>query len=65
MLFNCIQCGKMISSRKEVCPYCNKDVSAVAEELLKTQKAPFLQKKTQTKQFKEKHKGTILSFMIR
>ena len=47
MLFNCFSCGKLISLKKELCPYCMVDLmqarQAVEEEV--KQKKPVLKPK--------------------
>lgn len=48
MLFNCFSCGKLISLRKELCPYCMVDLNTARESVeveLKGKKAPALKKK--------------------
>jgi uncharacterized OB-fold protein len=33
MLFNCFSCGKLISLKKELCPYCMVDLNAARESV--------------------------------
>lgn len=55
MLFNCLKCGKNISSKKDICPYCQVEISAFSH--IHTQH----QKRT----LRERYKDTILSHVIR
>lgn len=55
MLFNCLRCGKKISSCKDICPYCKVDITKISEELS--------EKLVLNKTVKEKYKGTIFSFV--
>ncbi|MBI2464199.1 hypothetical protein HYV57_04545 [Candidatus Peregrinibacteria bacterium] len=56
MIFNCLRCGKSISSMREVCPYCKIENS----EMWRSIGSANLKKAV-----KEKYKGTILSFVLR
>lgn len=53
MVFNCLRCGKAISSGRDVCPYCKIDVT----DLIMTMGIE------DKKALREKYKGTILSFL--
>ena len=33
MLFNCFSCGKLISLKKELCPYCMVDLNSARESV--------------------------------
>jgi predicted amidophosphoribosyltransferase len=56
MIFNCISCGKAVSSLRDVCPYCKTDITEINEKLNQPQKDDF---------FKSKIKGTILALVQR
>ncbi|MBI4994296.1 hypothetical protein HZC21_01470 [Candidatus Peregrinibacteria bacterium] len=60
MLFNCFQCGKIISSKKETCIYCRTNIAHFAEELNKNRQHASI-KET----LKEKYSGTLLSFLLK
>lgn len=59
MIFNCENCGIAISTNKISCPYCKKNNSAYVEML--TGVVPKMEKA----QWKERVKGTILSYVLR
>ena len=60
MLFNCITCGKSISSKKDVCVYCKTDVSSFAADVQKERRHAQLKSNMETK-----YPGTLLSFLLR
>lgn len=56
MLFNCLNCGKTISSKLNSCAYCKTDTSAFAKEF------------TQQKEYgnlTEKHSGTFFAHIFK
>lgn len=57
MIFNCLSCGKAISSLKDVCPYCKSDITTINEKLNNRTHSQHL--------MKNKLKGTILALMHR
>lgn len=59
MIFNCIGCGVSISSNRKNCPYCKIDNIEHIEVL--TGIAP----KTETTQWRDRVKGSILSYVLR
>jgi len=56
MIFNCISCGKAVSSYRDICPYCKTDITEINEKLNKPQADHAI---------KTKLKGTILAFVHR
>jgi len=54
MIFNCLSCGKAISSLKEICPYCKTDITEINDKLNKVTKSTLV---------KTKLKGTILALV--
>ena len=56
MIFNCISCGKAISSLKDVCPYCKSDIAEINIKLNEPVRDDL---------FRSKVKGTILSLVNR
>lgn len=64
MLFNCLQCGTCISSKRDLCPYCNADLGEVRRHVeghAHQYDSPGVEHIT----LKEKFKGTFLSLVIR
>jgi len=59
MIFNCLNCGISISSNKNMCPYCKKDNAEAVEMLMG------VRKKEDHDQWREKIKGSILSYVLR
>jgi predicted amidophosphoribosyltransferase len=55
MIFNCLSCGKAISSLKDICPYCKTDISSINEKLNRQH--------NNVKLINNKLKGTILAFI--
>lgn len=56
MLFNCFQCGKTISSKKDICVYCKADAGAFTAEFNKERGRGAVQ---------EKYAGTLLAFLLK
>jgi len=56
MIFNCISCGKAVSSLRDVCPYCKSDITEINEKLNQPQKDDY---------FTSKVKGTIFALVKR
>lgn len=56
MLFNCFQCGKSISSKKDICVYCKTDTQNFAAEFNKEREKGIV---------KERYAGTLLSFLLK
>ncbi len=56
MIFNCISCGKAISSMKDICPYCKSDISEINEKLNRPHTSNLI---------KGKLKGTIMALVHR
>ncbi|MBN1494325.1 hypothetical protein JW911_01155 [Candidatus Peregrinibacteria bacterium] len=54
MIFNCLSCGKAISSLKDICPYCKTDIAEINEKLNSVTKSTLV---------KTKLKGTILALV--
>jgi hypothetical protein len=59
MIFNCLNCGISISSKRNACPYCKKDNIEAIEMLAGTRK------KEDREQWRERIKGSILSYVLR
>ena len=59
MIFNCLGCGISVSTNKVMCPYCKAD-NAEAIEMLTG-----VVKKDDKAQWRERVKGTILSYVLR
>ncbi len=59
MIFNCLGCGVSVSSHKYKCPYCKSD-NAEAIEMLTG-----IRKKDDKLQWRDRVKGTILSYVLR
>jgi len=59
MIFNCLSCGKAISSLKDMCPYCRIDVGEINQKLNK------IYKPRMHSGLKEQLKGTILAVVHR
>ncbi|MFH1299105.1 MAG: hypothetical protein ABII07_04745 [Patescibacteria group bacterium] len=59
MLLNCLKCGKSISSKKELCPYCRHEIPMSLQE--ETRKHGSIKGAV----LKGNYKGTILSFVVR
>ena len=59
MIFNCLSCGKAISTHKSNCPYCRVNVSEVNEKLNNMYKPRIHNNVT------EQLKGTILAVVHR
>ncbi len=62
MLFNCINCGKAVSSKKEVCVYCKTDLASFAADF---NSARVTYKGKLGAVVKEKYSGTLLSFLLK
>lgn len=60
MLFNCLTCGKSISSKQDICVYCKTDNTLFINEL-KAAKKPFMQPTA----LKEKYAGTFFSLLFK
>jgi hypothetical protein len=59
MIINCLGCGISVSTNRFTCPYCKKD-NAEAIEMLTG-----VVKKVDKAQWRERVKGTILSYVLR
>lgn len=59
MIFNCLGCGTSISTKREKCPYCKVNNIEAIEVLTGIASKP-----AQT-EWKERIKGTILSYVLR
>ena len=60
MILNCLHCGKAISSKMNICPYCTTDLTIYAAELDDTNL-----NRNKKALFKERHKGTLAAYTIR
>jgi ABC-type ATPase with predicted acetyltransferase domain len=59
MIFNCLNCGISISTNKNNCPYCKTDNVEAIEMLMGTGK------KEDKELWRERVKGSILSYVLR
>ena len=59
MLFNCIHCGKTVSSKHQACVYCKGELSLVIREFAAQHKYQH------AKEVKEKYAGTLLSLLLK
>jgi hypothetical protein len=59
MIFNCLGCGISISTNRLRCPYCKKENAETIEILTGVVKKP------ETTEWRERVKGTILSYVHR
>lgn len=60
MLYNCLTCGKSISSKQDICVYCKADNTLFINEL-RTAKKPLLPSNA----LKEKYAGTFFSLLFK
>ncbi len=63
MIFNCINCGVSISSKRMNCTYCRASNAEIVEVMEGRQHASINNK--EKLQLKERAKGTIFSFVLR
>ena len=61
MIFNCLNCGLSISTKRETCVYCKTKNSEIIQTFTRAPK-PL---KSEKHQVKTKFPGTILSFVLR
>lgn len=61
MILNCLKCGKAISSRLNLCPYCKTDLTIFAYEMEETKK----QSKNRQYVLKDEYKGTLASYILK
>lgn len=59
MLFNCLNCGHTISSKKDICVYCKTSVSQFVAEFNKDRQF------VNIASIKEKYAGTFMSFLLK
>lgn len=62
MLFNCFNCGRSISTKKDYCVYCKADTAEFAAEFNKQRQTVGVKG---IGELKEKYTGTLLSFLLR
>jgi hypothetical protein len=59
MIFNCLGCGISISTNKNNCPYCKTDNIEAIEMITG------VRKKDEKEQWRDRVKGSILSYVLR
>lgn len=59
MLFNCVHCGKTVSSKLTSCVYCKNDLSTIAQEF------SLKHKEEHRREMKEKYAGTLFGVILK
>ena len=61
MVLNCLKCGKSISSKLSLCPYCHADIAMFSNELEEARE----KSKNKKIELQERYKGTLASFLMK